>query len=299
MRKKILQSLLVCVGALLAFTTHDVVNDIGTTVTEVKQLTVKQVYAQQYSMPWVNARVRNACKSLPVGAREATMLALGKVVRDYVASPEFEKDYFAYVESNRRYSGPAPEDAKALAERKRREDYEMGHLKDPLSLDGAAMQCTALATAARTMLDLLKDNPQLVSPADKVEYERVEKEGKRLRTLFDTDKEAFKKEFVVFKVDYELRSQRASQQHDQQAEAKRIAEQKDYKKIIRTQLEQFLEATAHINFKAATKQQGSKIVFVDAPYEAMPNEWKFYFRCGPEAVGGARRFAQEWLKELK
>ncbi|RYY39765.1 MAG: hypothetical protein EOO08_08825 [Chitinophagaceae bacterium] len=299
MRKKIIQSLLVCAGALLAFTTHDVVSDIAITVAEVKQLTVKQVYQQQYSMPWVNARVRNACKSLPIGAREATMLALGKVIRDYVNSAEFEKDYFAYVESNRRYNGPAPEDAKAQAERKRREEYEMGHLKDPLSLDGAAMQCTALATAARTMLDLIKDNPDLPLPMSKEEYERIEKEGKRLRALFDTDKEAFKTEFVVFKVDYEIRSQRASQQNDQQAEARRIAELKDYRKILRTQLEQFLEATAHINFKAATKQQGSKTVFVDAPYEAMPNDWKFYFRCGPEAVGGARKFAQQWLSELQ
>ncbi|TCZ70519.1 hypothetical protein [Flaviaesturariibacter aridisoli] len=298
MRKKIFQTMLVSAGALLAFTTHDVVSEMGTTVAEVKELTVKQVYAQQWSMPWVNAKVRSACKSLPAGAREAALLALGKVVRDYVGSPEFEKDYFAYVESNRRYSAPAADDDKTAAERKRREDYEMGHLKDPLSFGGAVMYCTAIATSARTMLDLIKDNPDLPLPMGKDEYERMEREGKRLRSLFDTDKESFKKQYVAFKVDNELRSERASKQHDAQQEATQVADRKDYKKYIRAQIEQFLQATAHINFKAATKQQGGKIVFVDAPYEAMPNDWKFYYRCGPEAVGGARKAAQEWLKEL-
>lgn len=299
MQKKIWQTLIVGVAALLAFTTHDVVSEMGTTVAEVKQLTVKQVYAQQWSMPWVNGRVRSACKALPPGAREAAVLALGKVVRDYVGSPEFEQDYFAYVESQRRYSGPAPEDEKALAERHRREDYELEHLKDPLSLDGAALWCNAIATSARTMLDLVKENPDLPLPMPKAEYEHTEAEARRLRALFDTDKEAFKKQYVVYKVDYELRSQRRSQQNDAAQEAQRIAERKDYKKIIRAELEQFLNATAHINFKAATKQQGAKTVFVDAPYEAMPNEWKFYYRCGPEAVSGARQAAQEWLAELK
>ncbi|WP_460570685.1 hypothetical protein [Flaviaesturariibacter terrae] len=299
MRKKIVQSLLVCVGALLAFSTHDVLAELGSTVAEVKELTVKQVYARQYSMPWVNNRVRSACKALPAGAREAAMLALGKVVRDYVNSPEFEKDYFAYVAANKHYNGPAPEDEKMAAERKRREEYELKQLNDPLSLDGAAMFCSSNATAARTMLDLIKENPDLPLPMSKADYENIEKETKRLRALFDTDKEAFRKQYAVFKVDLEIRSQRASQQHDATEEAKDIADRKDYKKIIRAQLEQFLEATAHINFKAATMKKGDKTVFVDAPYEAMPTEWKFYFRCGPEAVGGARKFAQDWLNELK
>ncbi|RYZ20882.1 MAG: hypothetical protein EOO16_15035 [Chitinophagaceae bacterium] len=299
-RKKIIQTLVVCAGALLAFTTaRDVLTDVGTTVAEVKKLTVEQVYQGTYSMPWVNPKVRTACKSLPVGVREATMISLGKVVHDYVQSPEFEKDYFAYIDKNIRYKGPAADDEKTAAERKRREEYEMSHLKDQMSMDGAAMYCSAVANSGKMMLDMIEQTPELgKGPMSKADYERIYKEGTRLRALFDKDKEAFKKQYVVFKVDEELRSQRASQQHDQQQEQKEVARMRDYKSSIRKQLQEFLDATESINFKAATRPQGSKIVFVDPVYEGKPNEWKFYFRCGPEAISGARAYAKQWLNEL-
>jgi hypothetical protein len=292
--------LIVSAGALLAFTTtRDVLTDVGTTIGEVKKSTVEQVYAGHFKMPWINGSVRSACKSLPAGVREATMLSLGKVVHDYVNSLEFEKEYFANVEKNIRYKGPAAEDEKALAERRRREEYEMGQLKDPLSLDGAAMYCNAQANAGKMMLDLLKENPDMpLGTMTKEDYERIYKEGTRLRALFDSNKEDFKKQYVVFKVDQELRSQRASQTQDQQQERARIRQLSNYRQIIRTDLQEFLNATADINFKAATKQQGNKTVFVDAIYEGKPLDWKFYFRCGPEAIAGARAYAQQWLKEL-
>jgi hypothetical protein len=299
--RKLLHVLLVGAGALLAFTTtRDVLSDVGTTIEEVKKTTVEQVYAGQFNMPWVNGKVRAACKSLPAGVREATMLSLGKVVHDYVNSPEFEKDYFAYIEKNVRYNGPAPEDEKMAAERKRREEYEMGHLKDPLSLDGAAMYCSAQANAGKMMLDMIKDNPDMpLGAMTKADWERSFKEGTRLRALFDSNREEFKKQYVVFKVDQELRSQRASQTQDRQQEQKDVAAKRDYKRAIRAELQEFLQATEGINFKAATKPQGSKIVFADPAYEQRSKEWKFYFRCGPEAIGGARVYAQQWLKELK
>jgi antitoxin component of RelBE/YafQ-DinJ toxin-antitoxin module len=212
---RIILSLGLCLSLLAFKAANDVLTEVGTTISEVRQITIKQIYAREYTMPWVNTRVRNACKNLPAGVREATMMSLGKLVRDYVQSAEFEKDYNAYVDANARNYGPAPEDAAAMAERKRRENYELSHLKDALSLDGAAMYCTAMSNMARTMLDMVKDNPDIpLGKMTKADYEHMEVESKRLRALFDKDREAFKKEYVVFKVDNELKSQRTSQQND-------------------------------------------------------------------------------------
>ncbi|GAA4338185.1 hypothetical protein [Flaviaesturariibacter amylovorans] len=299
MRKKLLHVLLVFTGALLAFNTaDDVLSDVGTSISEVKKMTVESVYAGHFSMPWVDGKVRNACKNLPAGVREATMLSLGKVVKDYVASPEFQKDYFAYIDANVR--GPElKDDEKTAAERKRMEAYELGHLKDPLSLQGAVMYLEAQSSTSKMMLDMLKDNPDMpMGKLKKSDFEHIQKEVARIRPLHESDKERFKKEYVAFKVDQELRSERMSQEQDLEANAKRKEELRDYKTIIRRELGEFLQATEGINFKAATQPKGSRIVFVDPAYEAKPNDWKFYYRCGPEAVKGARAFAFQWLKEL-
>ncbi|RYY96818.1 MAG: hypothetical protein EOO11_12515 [Chitinophagaceae bacterium] len=300
MRKKLLHVFFVFAGALLAFNTaNDVLSDVGTSISEVKKMTVESVYAGRFSMPWVNGKVRSACKGLPAGVREATMLSLGKVVKDYVASPEFQKDYFAYIDANVR--GPqVRDDDKTAAERKRRSEYEMGHLKDPLSMQGAVMYLEAQLSTAKMMLDMLKDNPDMpLGKMKKSDFEHIQKEATRIRPLHESDKEAFKKEYVAFKVDQELRSEQASREHDSELAAKRTEELRNYKPIIRRELEQFLAASEGINFGAATQPKGNKIVFVDPAYEAKPNDWKFYFRCGPEAVKGARAFAQGWLKELQ
>jgi hypothetical protein len=80
---------------------------------------------------------------------------------------------------------------------------------------------------------------------------------------------------------------------------KRINELKDYNSIIVKQLKQFLDLSATVDFTAQTMQKENKLVFVNPAYEAKSPAWKLCFRCGKEAIAGARKFAQQWLNELK
>jgi len=298
--RKLLPLCFVTAGTALAFTAHDVLNDVGATITEVKKQTVEQVYKAEYALPYIQPKVRNACKALPPGVREATMISLGKVVKDYVNSPEFEKDYFALIEKNRRYNSPLPDDEKTAAERKRREAYYLSQFtRDQLSAEGARMYLNGHLQLAESMLKLLKDNPDMpLGKLTKADFEHMQKEVNRIRPLEQSDPEAYRKAYVSYKVDQELRSEQQSKTQDREREQNQIAKQRDHKAVIRKQLARFLEESAQVNFKAATRQEGKKTVFVDPAYEAMSPEWKFYFRCGPEAIGGARKFAQQWLKEL-
>ena len=81
--------------------------------------------------------------------------------------------------------------------------------------------------------------------------------------------------------------------------------QKDYEAMmnynsrIRHHLEQFLQASANVDFNAQLIKNGKYMIFANPAYEHKPEEWKVYYRCGREAVSGARKFAQDWLAKLK
>src|SRR5215207_2393052 len=112
---------------------NDVLTDVGTTLQEVKQYTLEQIAKNEFDLPHYTGKIRDACKKLPVGVREVTMMNLGKVIREYVQSPGFESAYFAYLENNagpRR--GPAPmDDAKWAGERKKRTDQMVKAMANP------------------------------------------------------------------------------------------------------------------------------------------------------------------------
>lgn len=68
----------------------------------------------------------------------------------------------------------------------------------------------------------------------------------------------------------------------------------DSKELLKARLEQFLEAIGDVDFEA--ELNGRK--FADKAYERKPQEWKLAYRAGKEPTEKARKFAEEWLKEL-
>ncbi len=72
----------------------------------------------------------------------------------------------------------------------------------------------------------------------------------------------------------------------------------DYRLLIKRRIDEFLAASADVDFAAALKPRDGKTVFVRDDYEAKPAEWKICFRAGREATAAARAFAKAWLGEL-
>jgi hypothetical protein len=92
-------ALLLSASFLVAFKMlNDVLTDVGTTLQEVKQITLEQIAKKNFDLPRYTVQIRDACKKLPPGVREVTMMNLGKVVKDYVQSGSFQSEYMAYVE---------------------------------------------------------------------------------------------------------------------------------------------------------------------------------------------------------
>ena len=301
MKKKLIL-LLTGVSFLVAFKIiNDVLSDVGTTFQEVKQITLEQIAKKNFDLPRYTTQIRDACKKLQPGVREVTMMNLGKVVKDYVQSGSFQSEYMAYIEkqaAGRR--GPAPmDDTKWAEEKKKKTDQMIKGMSTPEATKIYAETLDPQLESAESMLKLMKESPDTKLGKSKEELQKEVADIKALKELYGKDVEAFKIKFAEYMVDKQLAMQMNRSAATEAEKQKRINELKDYNGIIVTQLKQFLDLSATVDFTAQTVQKGNKLVFVNPAYEAKSPAWKLCFRSGKEAVTGARKFAQQWLNELK
>ena len=301
MKKKLIL-LLTGVSFLVAFKIiNDVLSDVGTTFQEVKQITLEQIAKKNFDLPHYTTQIRDACKKLQPGVREVTMMNLGKVVKDYVQSGSFQSEYMAYIEkqaAGRR--GPAPmDDTKWAEEKKKKMDQMIKGMSTPEATKIYAETLDPQLESAESMLKLMKESPDTKLGKSKEELQKEVADIKALKELYGKDVEAFKIKFAEYMVDKQLAMQMNRSAATEAEKQKRINELKDYNGIIVTQLKQFLDLSATVDFTAQTVQKGNKLVFVNPAYEAKSPAWKLCFRSGKEAVTGARKFAQQWLNELK
>ncbi len=68
---------------------------------------------------------------------------------------------------------------------------------------------------------------------------------------------------------------------------------------VKMRLTEFLNETGDIDFNAELKVVNDKKIFVNRTYESKGNRWKMAFRAGKEVIEPARKFAQEWIYEIK
>ena len=296
---------------LVAFKIYnDVVTDVGSTLQEVKQITLEQIAKKDFDLPRYTAQIRDACKKLPPGVREATMMNLGSIVKNYVQSPSFQSEYFAFVENqaaggrssapNAGRRGPAPmDDAKWADEKKKRVDRMVNSMSNPDLVKMYAETLDPQIDAAQSKLELLQESPDAKLGISKEELQKEHQDLKKLKELYGKDLEAFKVKYAEYTVDKQLASQMNRNKENEALKQKRIDELKDYKSIIANQLKQFLDLSATVDFNAKTTKKGDIVVFIDPAYEAKPASWKLCYRCGKEAVTGARKFATQWLNEMK
>jgi len=66
--------------------------------------------------------------------------------------------------------------------------------------------------------------------------------------------------------------------------------------LVTSRLKDFLEVSKDVDFKAKLVPVEGRNRFENPVYEKKSSLWKLCYRAGPEAVGAARQFAEEWLK---
>ncbi|HEV8079928.1 MAG TPA: hypothetical protein VGP43_04395 [Chitinophagaceae bacterium] len=290
MKSKIIVACIVVIILFAFKKINDVLSDVGTTIAEVKEQTVRMVYTGYFS-PYSNDQIKIACKKLPVLVREATMMSLGKIIKDYVESPQFKTDYYAYVDQA--YPNPAINlnDERWIELRKQKTENYVQSMSNPEYVN---------INEEQGMLDYAAKYPDWIPDGKtKGDFEQDLKDAKLLKELFEKDKEAFKKKYVEIKVRNEMKLEIDEERPKIAAKEKERDELKNYTPIIKKELQQFLNRSSNIDFNATLTKKNGVMMFVNPAYEAKPNDWKFYYRCGKEAVTGARKFAENWLINLK
>ena len=301
MKKKII-FLIAFFTLLFAFKKiNDILTDVGTTIQEVKLYTLEQIAKNDFNLPHYTGKIRDACKKLPVGVREATMMQLGKVVKDWVQSPGFEAEYLAYLENDAgQRRGPAPmDDGRWAAERKKRTDQMGKAMSNPDLVKMYAQTLDLQIETGQSKLNMLEKSPDLKLGQSKEEIQQELSNNKMLKDLYQKDPEAFKIKYAEITVDKQLKGLMENDKARTAQKQERINALKDYKAIIAKQLRQFLAISANVDYNAQTAVKNNKVVFVNPQFESKPLTWKLCFRSGKEAVTGARKFAQEWLDEMR
>jgi hypothetical protein len=72
----------------------------------------------------------------------------------------------------------------------------------------------------------------------------------------------------------------------------------DYKVIIKSRLQKYLELAETVDFSAELVEKYGKKRFVNPKYEGKNDDWKMIYRAGKDVYEVTRTFAQNWLKEL-
>lgn len=206
-------------------------------------------------------------KQIAIAERATTVRDLGQYIRKYVESSEFSNAYFE-----------AREAAKPSG----------GANRESLIADRLA--------AIEEELNAVAEKTKNASADIKKLYELTVKQ-------LNQEREALKNPSHPMHADYLENLTEESEDENQQREMEVENFESRYpstiKQLLKQRLEYFLEVTSTIDFNAELVQRGRFKVFVDPELEAKDGDWKKMFRAGPETIGAARLFAQQWLDELK
>lgn len=248
-----------CVAIGSAAGAGDVLSDLKISKKDAAAETLQSI-AGGHVNTW---RVRSVFKAASPAMRAALVEQTLIWTRAYVNSAQFAKDYAAYREQAK----PQPPERtmtvdEELAQRKKEREEQLAEAKKNIAEMPAEYRKAAedgYKAAAASMKQL-----------DTAEFRKIERQG------------------------IEMQRKQEDENYEEQLAEWEERYPADPKELVKTRLEQFLEATEDVDFDA--KLNGRR--FANAHYERKPQQWKLAYRAGKEPVEKARKFAEEWLKEL-
>src|SRR5688572_16537137 len=205
-------------------------------------------------------------KTYPEGKRAGAVQQLGAFVKNYLTSVDFQKKY--------------------------QENYENMKPKAPMTKEEKVQEIIAgYKKDLKESEEKLKKAPDNLKP---VYEEGIRTYKKWIATYEDKNHPDHAKM---------MRIQQMSADGEMKYYQAKLDEldkkfPKDIKVFIKMRLEEFLKISADIDFDAELVQQGKLKKFVKPEYERKSMNWKYCFRAGKETTEAARKFAEQWLKEL-
>lgn len=304
---------LLFLAALMAMKPLDALNDTGVTLENVRQGTLNNLAEEKHFLFNSTSAMRKIAKRIPENAQATTVRALGKLVRSYVESDNFNREYRQWLKQ--KYPVDETYSDAVVAQR----EQETGGMDAAVNQQMALIQQTyAQLDPAMLQMGIKAQLPQQEAQLATLEgEERAAKarelaELKKMLSATEGKPTEFKKQFIAYhsRLLKQGSGQNISQQQKELAYAKeRNAEYKkqkavldahsDFRPQLRMRLKNFIALCDDVDFNAKLMPSGRKQEFMNPEYQRKPAEWKFLYRLGKEPVMEAKAFAQEWLADLK
>jgi hypothetical protein len=208
-------------------------------------------------------------KTLPALARAEIVRAGLGWIKAYVATAEFKANYQEFRE-NKKPAAAAVRPAYEEVLKKQKDDFEKQIVetrKNMAGLDAATKESMEKGIREmRAQMEAMEKNPQ---------------QKELMRQMTDVARVEDKKHY------------------EEQLKAWEEKFPTEPRALVKKRINDFLAASAGVDFAAKLLPRGEKMVFANEEYEQKPSEWKVCFRAGREATEAARAFAKAWLPELE
>jgi flagellar biosynthesis GTPase FlhF len=234
-----------------------------TTKTGVQDYIESSIMYGSFSFP-------SACRAIPKEKRAAVVRAVGDFARTFVKTDTFKK---AYAELREQRKPSKPEATPLSAETRKR---QIAELKVTIAEQEKA-QASAPAEQKGIFKDILTSLRSMV---------------KQLETQ-DKSQDAQMDEFIK-----QSNAMAMQQYNEKVASFEKEYPAGDPKPLIRKRLQEFLKASASVDYDARLVKKDKQWIFQNPAYENKDRNWKLAYRAGKEATEAARAFATEWLKEF-
>jgi hypothetical protein len=256
--------------------------------------------------------IKKACMSIPAAEQATAAKALGKMVKSLVMSTSFKTDYEKNLMQNLQ---TADRNSPEMKERYESEyNSQMQSIESMIKIPNFtdqlfAMQQNMSETSRKTLVDLNAKDLSSASAEDVKLVKNMQTTFKRsadnadailkLKPLVKSNPAEFSKQYAKIMAEQSVQSELDSKREDNARIMEEAAEKKDYKANIKSQLQQFLDESADIDFGAkVAKQANGREEFTNEEYREKSRIWKQCYRIGKPATMAFREIAQEWIKEL-
>ena len=209
-----------------------------------------------------------AFKSLPASARATIVQAGLGWIKAYVETAEFKAAYREFRDGKKPET-PAARPSADETLKKQKADFEKQIAETRKSMD---------ALDAATKKTMEASIQQMRAQMESMEKDPQQKELMRQMT--------------------EMARAEDKKRYEEQLKAWEEKFPAEPRALIKKRINDFLTASANVDFSAKLLPRGDKMIFANLEYEQKPSEWKVCFRAGREATEAARAFAKSWLAEL-
>ncbi|WP_143075924.1 hypothetical protein [Parafilimonas terrae] len=255
--------------ALISFKTtkfnDDVFATIGISASQANEK-ISSSILNGYMQTWGIKNVKN----IAAGNRAAVAMDLLSYTKKYLSSDDFARLYAAEKENHKPSFPPVP----ATPEAYRKELIDQAK---QTADDAQKYYDNATAEDKTTFKSSLDDAKKYLEDLQKPDNEFL----KYYADNYSTTLEYYKKDSAS----------KAAKWQEKYPDNAML--------FVKKRLEEFMTATADVDFNAATVERNGKLYFADQKYEAKNNKWKMAFRAGSDVVQTSRTFVQQWINEIK